>query len=131
MTVKSLVVAAAAAVFLPLSSQISFAVNNSTWINTSGNSTVNNLLWTDGTKWDTNPVYPNGVGDIATIASNQTANRLIDFGDNNTITLGKLNINNSTAFFNQLGTNGHGVTLVFNNGASDAELNVTGHTTTS
>src|SRR3954447_21164402 len=108
------------------------AAVTSTWTNPNGGTTVNALLWNVGTNWDTNPVFPNGVGDVANIQNAQPSNRLIDFGDNQAITIGTLNLKNESAFFNQLGTINHGVTLTFDNtGTSDAVFNITGHGTTS
>jgi autotransporter-associated beta strand protein len=97
-----------------------------TWTNLLGGTQT----WNVAANWDTNPVFPNGIDVVANIPSTQPSNRTIDFGANQALTLGTLNIDNATSFFNQFGTANQGQSLTFDVTAGNATINVTGHTTT-
>lgn len=72
--------------------------------------------------------FPNAIGDVANLTNDITGAQTINL--NQAITVGKINIGDSTASFNAFTVqNGAGGSLTFNNGGSGAQINKTGAST--
>ena len=100
---------------LVLASVMSARATTSIWTETGAGP----FSWTDPTKWDTNPIVPNAIGDFAnftTLGGPATQNVTLDAP----ITLGALDLTNTATSYTI--ANGTGGSFTFDNNGSQAKI---------
>jgi len=83
--------------------------------------------WNSSGNWTSTPsggTFPGVAGDVANLNSNITSDESVALGQS--LAIGVLNIGDSGATYRNFGLSGAGLTLTFDNGASNAHVNKSG-----